>query len=53
MKLEDKIGTITSILCLCIAPIIDVFTENRFLSVGIFILGIFIYGVFYFRSLKK
>lgn len=53
MKTDDKIGIITLVLCLVLSPVIDVFTENRFLSVGVFILGIVIYGVFYFKSLKK
>ncbi len=53
MKTEEKIGIITSVLCLVISPLIDVYTENRFLSVGVFVLGIVIYGVFYLRSLKK
>ena len=53
MKTEDKIGIITSALCLVISPLIDEYTENRFLSVGVFVLGIVIYGVFYLRSLKK
>ena len=53
MKTEDKIGIITFVLCLVLSPIVGVFTNNRFLSVGVWVFGIAIYGIYYLRYLLK